>query len=357
MNRYLLLLLLFHSFLFARDGGLETKGSFYSDLSLLHYANSDTNDSLSFSGMSTLNLNIRNRNRSQAKVDGSLEIKMPYGSFESTSMPGENEEVEIPIMSDYVLASLDGSYLLLDLRRLYAALYFDRVELSFGRQNIDFGEGMIYSPIDLFSTVDVSDFRYRKSGADVVNMEVSLTDLAGFSGTVELPYGSREHSSALKLFTTLGSFDIAGVGIYKHKAENGIGGVTFKGDAYIGVYGEALCHIPNKNEETSFDGMIGLDYSVASKWFFVGEYQYTGLNDHHSMFLATNYTFNELLSGGASVIHSISDESSLATAQITYNVLQNADLTLFVRGYNNHPFGEDLPSYDIDYSLRAVIKF
>ncbi len=347
--------------LFAQEKGeFDTKGSFYSDLSLLHYNNSDTKDSLGFSGMSTLSLNMRNRNRKFAKVDGAFELKLPYGAFNSSvALPDDStsDEEDQPMVSDYILASLDGSVILLDIRRLYTAFYFDRFELSIGRQNVDFGQGMIFSPIDQFSSVDISDFRYRKNGSDVVHLEVPFNNLWGVTGTVELPYGEREHSSALKLFGTAGSFDLATVVMYRHVEEAILPGISFKGDAFVGLYGEGVVKIPTNDESSFFDGMIGMDYSIASKWLFVAEYQYLGENSRHSLFGAANYSINELLATGASVIHSITDNSSLATAQFTWNALQNADFTFFIRGYNNEPFGEGVPAYDLDYSLRATVKF
>ncbi len=128
-------------------GGFYMKGSFYSDLSLLHYHNNES-DSLGFNGMSTLSINARNNNRSFAKVDMAMEIKMPYGAFVQPTTP--NDSTVVPVMSDYVIASLDGSVVLVDLRRLYTELYFENLELSVGRQNIDFGVGTIFSPIDKF---------------------------------------------------------------------------------------------------------------------------------------------------------------------------------------------------------------
>jgi hypothetical protein len=361
MKKQIVICLLVVSTLFAQEkGGFDTKGSFYSDLSLLHYRNSDTKDSLGFSGMSTLSLNMRNRNRKFAKVDGAFELKLPYGAFDnSVSLPDDNtsEEIEQPLGSDYILASLDGSVILLDIRRLYSAFYFNQFELSIGRQNIDFGQGMIFSPIDQFSSVDVSDFRFRKNGEDVVHLEVPFNNLWGVTGTMELPYGEREHSSALKLFGTVGSFDLSTVVMYRHLEEAILPGISFKGDAFVGLYGEGVVKIPTNDSSAHFDGMVGMDYSVASKWFFVAEYQFLGNDSRHSLFGAANYTINELLAAGASVIHSVTDNSSLATAQVTWNALQNADFTFFVRGYNNEPFGDGLPMHDLDYSLRATVKF
>lgn len=344
------------------QGGFDTKGSFYSDLSLLHYHNRDAKDSLGFAGMSTLSLNVRNRNRSFAKVDGALEVKMPYGTFdESVTLPDDSvnssDGRDKPLLSDYVIGSLDGSYLLLDLRRLYSSLYFENFELSIGRQYIGFGQGMIFSPMDQFSSVDVSDFRYRKSGADVFHLDVPISDLWGVTATMELPYGEREHTSALKIFGTAGSFDLALVTMYRHVEETVLPAISFKGDAFVGLYGEGVVKIPTSDESPYFDGMLGMDYSLKNRWTFVTEYQFQGLKSRNSLFGAVNYQINDLVGMGVSVIHSFADSSSLANGQVTWNALQNADLTLFVRGYNNDPLGDDLPGYDLDYSLRAVVKF
>lgn len=356
---YLIFLMIVSALMGQTLGGFETKGSFYSDLSLLHYHNRDAKDSLGFAGMSTLSLNVRNRNRSFAKVDGALEVKMPYGSFdESVTLPDDTvNSSDQPLLSDYVIASLDGSYLLLDLRRLYSSLYFENFELSIGRQYIGFGQGMIFSPMDQFSSVDVSDFRYRKNGADVFHLDVPLSDLWGVTATMELPYGEREHSSALKIFGTAGSFDMALVAMYRHVEEAVLPAFSFKGDLFVGLYGEAVVKIHTSDSVSYFDGMLGMDYSLKNRWTFVTEYQFQGRESRNSLFGAVNYQINDLVGLGVSLIHSFADSSSLANGQVTWNALQNADLTFFVRGYNNEPFGKDLPAYDLDYSLRAVVKF
>ncbi len=353
--KQIVLLLLLITLLSAREqGGFETKGSFYSDLSLLHYHNSDAADSLGFSGITTLSLNMRNRNRKHAKVDAAFEIKMPYGNgWDSVPLPGDSGTESIPL-SDFILASYDKSVLLLDLRRFYAELYFNRLELSLGRQYIGFGEGQIFSPVDQFSSVDMSDFRYRKNGADVLHVEIAFGDLSGVTAAVEFPYGEREHSSALKFYGTLKSFDLALVGIYRHQEETVLPGFSFKGDVFVGLYGEGVFEIP-VDGAAFFNGMIGLDYSLANKWFFVSEYQFLGEDEEHSVFASVDYSINELLTTGGSVIHTVRDKRSTATARFSWNLLQNADLTTFIRGYKNSLFGDR--SYDLDYSLRVSVKF
>jgi len=291
-----------------------------------------------------------------------LEIKMPYGTFAEnalsmSSLPDDSTSVERPVLSDYVLASLDGSVILLDLRRLYGELYFDKFELSIGRQNIGFGVGSIYSPIDNFSQVEFTDFRFRRSGSDVVHLFVPIGDLWGVTGTAELPYGEREHSSAMKLFGTVGSFDLALTTTYRHNSGTILPGFTFKGDAFVGFYGEGVLNITDDSTDLFFNGMVGVDYSIASKWMFFSEYQFMGRESKHSIMGGANYSINELLATGVYVIHAITDTTTMGTAQITWNALQNADITAFVRGYLNDPYGAGEAAPDLDYSVRVTVKF
>ncbi len=352
------IIILFATSLFAQQrGGFDMRGSFYSDLSALHFYDSDGKDSLGFSGMSTLAINAKNRNRSSAKVDMALEIKMPYGTFGERSLPDDSTSAAGPVLSDYLLASLDGSMILIDLRRLYGELYFDNFELSIGRQNIGFGVGSIFSPVDKFSQVEFSDFRFRRSGSDVVHLFVPIGNMWGVTATAELPYGDREHSSAMKLFGTVGSFDIAATTTYRHKSEAVLPGFTFKGDAFVGLYGEGVLVVNDDSSDTFFDGMFGVDYSIASKWLFLSEYQYLGRDSKHSIMGGATYSINELLSTSAYVIQAITDTTTMGTAQITWNALQNADITAFVRGYLNDPYSAGDSAHDLDYSLRVTVKF
>jgi hypothetical protein len=352
-----LLILLFVSAVFCVDGGFDTKGSFFSDLSLLYYRNRTDPDSLAFGGMSTLRLDIRNRNRSFAKFDGAIDLKMLYGTGANTAAGASDSSAKLPGMPDFMLMSLDNKVLLLDIRRLYGVLYFKTFELSAGRQNISFGKGTVFSPIDQFSSVDFSDFAFRKRGSDVVNITFRLADLWGLSGIAELLYGSREHASAVKLFGTVGSFDLALAGIYRHLSKTLIPGFSFKGDAVLGIYGEGLVLIPAKAGTLAFDGMLGLDYSVGKRWFFVLEYQYLGESSKHSVYSAVNLSINELLSFGVSAIHSFSRNNTLATVQCTWNVLQNADLTAVIQGCHNNPLGQNIPTPDLDCTLRMTVRF
>lgn len=338
-------------------GGLSLKGSIFSDLSLMHYYNSNERDSLGFGGLTTISLNAKNRNRKHAKVDASIEIKMPYGKgIGSSSTADDSSSTDSPIFSDYILFSMDNSILMIDIRRLYLSLYLPFADISIGRQIINFGKGTLFSPISVFSTVDIYDFTYRKNGSDIIKTAFPINNLWGIDLITELPYYNKEHTTAIKAYGNIKSFDLSLIGMYRHESEDILAGLEFKGDLILGVYSELLFNY-KKNKSPGFDAMIGIDYSIRSKWIFIAEYLYTSNNHYHQIYGSVSFLINELLKSGVSIIQNFDQKSTLGTAFISYNILQNADITFYVRGYNNDPFGENLPAHDIDYALRVEVKF
>ena len=277
------------------ESGLDVQGSFYGDFSVGQWVIPTSKDSAHFSGENALRLNFRNRNRKFAKVDGAFELKMPYGYMPSVRAGA----------GDFVLLSADNLALFLDIRRLYLEMYFKKVEVSVGRKLIDFGKGRIFSPIDKFSVVDVTDYTYRRDASDVGMARVNFNHFWGLDVVAELPYDVREHTTAIKGFGTVGSFDLNVVGMYRHVNEQGIVGAAFKGDVEVGLYGEALYTFRTKDIYGYGDAMLGVDYSIANKWLFVSEYQYQGYPDDHSVFLMASYAINELMAASGNIIHNI----------------------------------------------------
>lgn len=357
MYRIAALVLVVSSSVFAQadERGLDLQGSLYGDFSAVHWVNPTTKDSANFLGENVFKFNFSNRNKDFAKVDGAFELKMPYGY----------QPLALAAPGDFLLLSADNAALLLDVRRLYLEMYFNKVELSVGRKLINFGEGRIFSPLNKFSVIDASDYTFRRNSADVAMAQVNFNYFWRLDIIAELPYDTREHTTALKGSGTIQNFDLGVVGMFRHNAEQGIVGATFKGDAFLGLYGEALYTFPTKTLQGFGDAMLGIDYSVANKWLFVGEYQYQGHPtdstwDNHSMLLMASYTINELMSASASAIHNFTENNSIVTGYWNYNILQNADLVTYIQWYNNDPYGMQANGFDpmdLRYAVRFEVKF
>ena len=168
---------------------------------------------------------------------------------------------------------------------------------------------------------------------------------------------------AVKLYGNLFNWDLAAMGMVNyrttHRNSEFIAGATFRGDAVIGLYGELAQHFQGRDDRPAFmtnadyryfEGMLGADYSIDNKLFFNAEYLY---NEHtinskavtitnaaavsrtffskHTVYASARYQFNDLCNTSLNALWNISEGSVLATASFFYNVVQNADITLYAQ--------------------------
>ncbi len=340
--------------------GLQFNGSMYSDLGWSHYYKSSTSDSVSFCGVSVLGVGFKNSNRKYAKVEGILDILLPHGHYAKSWSQGMSSF--LAPMAD----SLIGSPLLpfiMDLRKLYVSMYLPWADITLGRQVVNFGKGVLFSPVDVFSSVELADLNYRRRGADIISARFPLGNLSGLDVIAQLPQGAGAHSNALRAFTTKWDFDLAAVGIYRHGAagdtvgDKVLGGLSFKGDMKAGLTGETVIHYTTKGGSTYGEVMAGADYSWGQKWFVSGEYLYrdTGLVHPlwgvHNVYGSIRYMINDLMHVSLSLIHVISTPSSIGMVQYFYNILQNVNATVYCRAFDG------LSTPNLEYAGRVEVKF
>ena len=321
-----------------------------------------------FADANLLTLDLKNAGAGSAKFEGSVDFWLFTGAYadyyrriDSTSSP------LIPQVSSVILT---------DVRKLYASLFLKYADISIGRQIISFGEGMVFSPIDVFSSVNVLDLSFRRSGSDVARIRVPFNDLSGVDAITKLTAKSSDAAAAVKAYTHIAGFDCAGVGMYQGADNEAITGITFKGDLVAGVYGELVEHWKQAGQQ-AFTGMLGADYSIENTWVFTGEYLYnekpeTGdtapapslvqtavsLLHHHYGFLMARYKVNDLMNFSASIIADVSGKSGVGVLQYYYNILQNANVIVYSQYYRSS--AEGLLSLTIDevtYGFRVEVAF
>ena len=96
---------------------------------------------------------------------------------------------------------------------------------------------------------------------------------------------------------------------------------------------------------------------------FWNPYLYSGMPDtaagmwgKHNGFASVTYRINDLMNISANAIGNFSDEVTVGTVQYYYNILQNVDATVYVRGYDGGADG--LPTFpDLEYAVRLEVKF
>lgn len=351
--------------------GLIFSGSVYTDLSLLYYF-VNKKDSVDYSGIGALELKLHNSNNKYAKVNAELDVYLLYGE-NASSWARKYQELNrlLPELQ------MEDAPVRLNLRELYLAIYPEFADISIGRQIINFGKGIVLSPIDIFTSVDVTDLNFKKSGSDVVNIKIPVGMLSGIDIIKEIPVSRKKHSTAVKAFTNLMGFDLDLIGIYRHKEKETIFGAALKGDIVAGVYGEVVQHLSHERNKSYIEFMAGSDYSMLNNdLLFNIEYSYNGYRNvldsvslqsfmkmgkslvkKHYSFFNVNYSVNELLSLSGNILCNIQDKAAIGTLIGRYSILQNVYTTIYLRGYHKNINGFTINPPDLESALRVEVIF
>ncbi len=352
-------------------GGLELSGSLLGDASLLQ-TSFESPTGISPGGFSELTVNMVNRNRQFAKVEGTGIVTVWSGVYAPLAVS------QASASGLFAASTPDGSAAVtVELRKLYLAVFTSIADISLGRQIINFGVGTLFSPIDAFTVPLLSDLNYVRTGSDVVRVDAQFNSVSGLEAVSMITSSLSALSSALKLYTNVHDFDLAGVGLYRGARNEILAGAYFKGDIEVGIYGEAVEHFATSAWSTYFEGMLGADYSVEKTYFFTLEYYYNGspaspgslapvdlanapalfLNQHYLYFM-TRWQITDLIGLSASVIWDVSASVVLPTVQLTYNVVQNANLIAYGRYFSGDiRSGAAWPGPDFQYGVEIQVSF
>jgi hypothetical protein len=354
----------------SKEVGLELSGLSQNDLVVLQTprAQSSYPDSFDFAAANLLTLNVRNAKSSAAKIEGSFDLWLLSGVYADAYRRADSSAgLPLPGMS---------ALFHIDISKLYASLYLRYADLSVGRQIISLGRGLVFSPIDVFSSINLSDLTFRRHGSDIVRLRLPFGALSGADFIATVASRARGETVAAKAYANFAGWDAAAVGIYKEKAREAIAGLTFKGDLIAGLYGELVEHWI-ADSTPFFRGMAGADYSINNTWFFAAEYlfnekradpsaltqlaagelgmPYTG---RQYLFGSVRYAVSELMWVSLSGIGALEEKAGFLTGQWYYNVLQNADFSVFVRYIRGNllPVG-NAATPDLEYGLRLEVAF
>lgn len=332
--------------------GLVVHGYMQADASAWYQENDNIDSAVSFAGVNMLTLEVKTSQLKQAKVEGMLDIYQPYGITANYLIDSLSMKI----------ASLTGeSPVKIYPRTLFGAFYFPWADVTIGRQIVNYGKGMLFSPLDVFSTVNLLELSFRRSGSDIAMAAIPIGDLSGVDVVTELPMGDRDYASSVRGFTTLGGWDLSAVGIYRHRTQEVTGGIAFKGDLEVGVTGELVTHYDRENSDIRFEAMTGIDYSIRNTFFFTTEYWYRSGSEssvfyrEHNLFGSAQYIINDLMSVSALIISAFPEKHILGTIQYQYNILQSVDTQWYLRYYHLGNLGGMVPEGEA--GVRAVISF
>ncbi len=266
-------------------------------------------------------------------------------------------------------------------QRAYLKLVLADFTLTLGRQQIRFGSGKLWNPLDILNPVSpiFLEGAEEQKGTDAARLDYYFNDTTELS----LVYSPKRFNDKIiilhqedanqlgRLKTTWGENDFAILG--GKVARRNVAGGDIAMTILDGILtGSILYSKPEESEETEayLQGGAGYEYTFKNSLYFLFEYFYNenALNDNdtlrstygqsfflgidqdnyfelanqfityncHYLGLALGYDFHPLLRGDLSIIYDIEGRGIFFSPVLKYNIFQNMDLSLgIMSGYVN----------------------
>ena len=278
------------------------------------------------------------------------------------------------------------------LHRAYLKLNLPIFTFSIGRQQIRFGSGKLWNPLDILNPVSPTyvEGAEDQQGTDAVKMDVFFNEKTELT----LVYDQKRMSdnindiqyingnSVARFKTTFSETDVAVMGGWV--ARKGIAGIDVSSVFFKGILRGALLFSYPEDKNWYFQLNAGYEYnfqfglSITGEYFYNGngmnansslksaftQSMFTGINqgnyykfanqiltyNQHFLGLAVGYEFLPLLRGDFFTIYDIQGNGLFMTLALKYNVMENLDAVIggmfgFVfagnssdfQNLNNHP--------------------
>lgn len=268
------------------------------------------------------------------------------GDFQTTDLGWASDsavELAIDVKRPGVRASALGrvdamtggtSGLEASLERAYVRWSPGPVVVTAGRQVVNWGNALLWSPADLFAETSIVGLAPKRAGTDAIRLAVPLGPLGGVEA-VAVPtaslasgrYGGRLYGYAL------------GSDCGLEAAWDGTTGATtiaanIKTNLVVGLWAEAAAIIPDfAPAETNFRGTIGADWSVGSDLLFSAEYRYdqqtatTGYVGAHCLYATASYKAGDFAVLAVSLVADLGNAIVAPTVSAVFDIAQDASLT------------------------------
>ncbi len=174
----------------------------------------------------------------------------------------------------------DNNLLNTQIDRAYVEYTRNNLELTIGRQRINWGRTLVWNPNDIFNAYSYYDFDYmEKPGSDAVRAVYYTGSASSIEGVVKVDSANHVTSAALYKFNRWGT-DFQFLGGYAN-GEDLVFGTGWEGNIKsFALRGELSYYHPTKNfADTSgvFLATVGTDISFGNSMMVQAEFLY---NDH-----------------------------------------------------------------------------
>jgi len=181
--------------------------------------------------------------------------------------------------------------------RLYLDYNFNKIQITVGRQRINWGQTFVWNPNDLFNSYSFFDFDYEeKPGSDAVRLQFYPSYSSKLDVVVKLDHKNKLTAAALYRFNKW-SYDLQFLGGYYAETDFVIGG-GFSGSLLKGgLRGEATYFHPQENfSDTTgtFVMSLGYDYTFANSLMLQFEALYNGYGKSSGEFNVAEFYFMQM---------------------------------------------------------------
>lgn len=201
------------------------------------------------------------------------------------------------------------------LDRAYLSWNSDNLEISVGRQRINWGLNLIWNPNDIFNTYSFFDFDYEeRQGSDAIRVQWYTGVASSVEFAIKAADSWNESTAAVLWKLNKWDYDFQWLsGISNDEFVVGLGWAGRLGNA--GFKGESTAFIPQDSQQSrQLLASISLDYSFPNALYVHSSVLYNSLGADIPVFNAFNTISREQLS-----VKSISPYAWSTLLQVTYS--------------------------------------
>jgi hypothetical protein len=223
------------------------------------------------------------------------------------------------------------------LRALYLKLDWDFLSLEAGRQVVNFRRGALWSPVDVFTELDLSGISPVRRGSDALRIGLPIGATGAFDLVAAPAKSPREGRYAARLSGLVAGLDGAAIAYRDGKAGTWNAGADFQADLIIGLNAQALYSMPDSGKGWT-RAAAGMDWSRGDL-AFAAEYYYNGGGAaadanapvSHNAYAALSWNASDFLSLAASGTIGLPDGAWGAAATAALDAAQNAQVQAYAR--------------------------
>jgi hypothetical protein len=241
-------------------------------------------------------------------------------------------------------ASDSGVLAAFRVRTAWARLDWGWASFTAGRQILNYGRGAVWSPVDIFSSLETRGLSTTRRGIDALRLKAAL----GATGLLDLVAAPGNDPDAGTYSLRASGLLAPGLDAGAFAAWSGVdgevlAGADFKLDLGASFHGEALWIRPAGADPAGNDDRLrasgGLDWS-AGDFIFLAEYYWNGgvaaaedpfFAGAHNLYGALSWQASDFLVLNASLTWAVAEDSGSAQLVASWDAAQGAKLAAWLR--------------------------